>query len=284
MNGMTKSFAVIAAVLIAASLAVSPAWADKVKGEGPVREEILEVEPFQTIKFCTIGELRIEQGETTSVRIEAQESFLPYIVTRVDDDALIIENKVGVKFGRGKTVRFFVTVKELEALQISGSGDAIVGDLKTNHLSLSLTASGDVELQSLQAGDLKASLTGSGDVAIQSAAAAAVEFYLGGSGDVVADDLATREVIFRQSGSGDIKIDGGEAHEVQVKITGSGDLRARKFDCTKAEVRITGSGSVSLGEVRSYLDVKITGSGDVRYRGEPEIQQKVTGSGDLRHR
>ncbi len=198
------------------------------------------VSGFDEISYSLPGKLIIEQGNTESLRIKADKDDLEKIITKVEGDHLRIYAKNGNY--HMNDVEIFVTVKELEAISLAGSGDVIVkGDLKTEELKVSLSGSGDVTVASLTAEEVDASL----------------------------------------AGSGDIRLGGKLSSELEISIAGSGDVDASELQVQEADVSIAGSGNVKVW-VEEDLDVSIVGSGNVYYKGRPIIDASSTGSGSTR--
>ncbi len=204
------------------------------------------VSAFTEIALRIPAKLHLEQGKKQSLEIVAKTSTLEEIITEVKGDELVIrfpnKNYIWKNFNPGE-IDIFITVPEIDALSLSGSGDIIADDDITSHiLDLSVSGSGDISLPYLKAERLKASISGSGDIEV------------GGKGS--ADDLS-------------------------VTISGSGDFKGSGFEASDAMIRIAGSGNVSC-HVIDNLKVRVAGSGDVRYKGNPRIDQSVAGSGTVK--
>ncbi len=204
-----------------------------------------EVPSFSEISLRIPGKLYIEQGKTQSINIEAKSSALEEIVTEVRDRQLTIrfksKNYLFRSFEPGKII-IHITVPEIDALSVSGSGDIIAEDeINTRILDLAVSGSGDISLEELKSERVKAAISGSGNIIIKD----------GG----VADDFSTSI-----SGSGDVKASGFEAKDVVARIAGSGNFYIKSNGSIKA---------------------KIAGSGSVFYNGNPSIDSSVAGSGKV---
>ncbi|HBL76551.1 MAG: hypothetical protein A2W90_00585 [Bacteroidetes bacterium GWF2_42_66] len=214
---------------------------NKANAEGRERN----VDPFSGISLRVPANLFLSQGDKQHIEIVTKASALDEIITEVKEGKLIIrfpnKNYVWKDFESGKIV-IYITVPEINALSVSGSGDIIGEDgIKTRMLDLAVSGSGDINLQELQAEQLKVTISGSGDVAIKS------------------NETAT---------------------DLSATISGSGNLKALDFPVEDALIKVAGSGTCSV-YVKNKMTVKVAGSGNVKYRGTPQIDKTVLGSGSV---
>lgn len=236
---------------------------DGVRGNGDVTTDTRRLEAFDTLELACQGDLLIQLGDRDELVIRAESNLLEHITSEVDGGELTLRAEPGTSLRPTKPIRYELTVRSLEAIRSTGSGDISAPSLRTEHMDLVLTGSGDLELEGLQTEDCSLRITGSGDVEIGRLEAAV--FGL------------------RITGSGDVKLADGNARSFEAQITGSGDCKAADFEARSAEVRISGSGGVAV-HVDETLDCRISGSGDVRYGGDPDVDATVTGSGRARRR
>ena len=251
-----------------------------VYGSGRVVEEELKVSDFTGVKLATFGDLYIETGDEETLRIKAEDNLIRYFESGVTGDSLEIGQQVGVTLHPRRPVRFYLTVKKLDTIALSGSGNIKTPDLAAERISVTISGSGDVEAEDLRADAIDVRITGSGNLDIAGSEAREQTIAIYGSGDVKIRDLEADEIGVQITGSGNLDISGGEVEEQDITINGSGDYEARDLASSKAEVRLTASGSTDIC-VRDHLRVHISGSGDVHYIGNPTIDQTVTGSGNI---
>ncbi|MFH1863229.1 MAG: head GIN domain-containing protein [bacterium] len=229
---------------------------------GETTTETRAVKNFNRVTFACTGELFITQGNEESLSIEADSEILSLISTEVRNGALIIQmkKKLWKPILKGsKSTRFNLKIKEIEALNLSGSGEVHAEELRSGNLELEISGSGDIVIEKLTANELDASIYGSGDFTLNRIQAEEVEVII--------------------TGSGDAKLV-GEVQRLDVSITGSGDVSAANLSSRNVEVAINGSGDVMVRAAEN-LEVEIYGSGDVSYYGNPKISRSISGSGDL---
>lgn len=232
-----------------------------VRGSGDVVEQVREVSDFSGVELAGIGDLTIRMGDEESLRIEAEDNLLEYIETEVRGGTLRIQTRQGVTLRSQRSIRYYLTARELDRILISGSGDVEASGLKAGRFSITISGSGNLALGELDADALSVKISGSGDIDV--------------------DDLHSGTLEVSILGSGNLGIRGGQVERQTITISGSGDYQARGLESAEAQVSIPGSGAVTL-QVRDYLKVGISGSGDVRYVGSPRVDKSVSGSGDVR--
>lgn len=267
---------VLAAVVLLAFVSTTAVFAQS--------RETRNVGTFTKISFRVPGKLYLRQGATQKVEIEGDKDILREIETEVDGSKLII-GKEGKWFDWNwdedeKRVNVYVTVKDIEAISVSGSGD-LVGETKivSNNLDLNVSGSGSLRVDVEVSGDLEADVSGSGDIDVKGKCRD-LNSDVSGSGkvqmNVAINDLAD----FGVSGSGKIYAS-GTAARVKTSISGSGKVLAAELQANSCDVRISGSGDVEIN-VKEQLDANISGSGSVSYKGNPgRVNSHASGSGRI---
>jgi hypothetical protein len=243
-------------------LALALSACGALRGSGRLKSETRPISRFDKINLAGIGEVILTQGDEVSLTVEADDNLLRYIKTEVRGDTLTLSLRPPAPFVSvwpTQPIKFYVSVTDLEAITVAGSGDVTAEALTGERMELSVLGSGNIRLGMLTADDVTITIAGSGDIRL--------------------DDLTTDELLTTLTGSGTCRLQGA-ADEQAVRIAGSGDYRAADLDSATAHITIAGSGN-SYITVSESLNVRITGSGNVRYTGSPSIQQTIIGSGDV---
>ncbi|MFN8312854.1 MAG: head GIN domain-containing protein [Cyclobacteriaceae bacterium] len=246
--------------------------------------ETRNVDTFTKLAFRIPGKLYIRQGSPQKLELEGRPDVLKEIDTDVSGGKLVIEREgrwMNWGWNNDERINVYITVKDLSAVNVSGSGDAIVeGVFKAEDLDLSVSGSGSLEIEATVAGRLSAHVSGSGDLNVKGNCQQ-LKSVVSGSGKVNITSDVRDLADFSVSGSGKISAN-GTAKAVYAGISGSGKVLASNLETEKCEVRITGSGDVEVN-VKNDLDASITGSGSVNYKGNPShINSHATGSGHVR--
>jgi len=251
------------------------------RGSGNVVEETRPISGVTGVELATIGNVIIEIGEKESLRIEAEDNLMKFFETNVRGDTLKIgTNPSTVNLRPTKPVYFFLTVKELEQVIISGSGDIQVPDLESGQFNVDIGGSGDISMGDLDADKFYIAIGGSGDVSAGRVKVPSIRVKINGSGDITLMDLKADDLSLSVNGSGNLRIDDGKVSEQDIDINGSGNFRAEDLSSKVTSIRIGGSGDITVWVIDS-LDVRIMGSGNVRYYGRPTVSSSGDGSGDI---
>jgi hypothetical protein len=202
---------------------------------------------FKGIAVGGSFDVYVTQGVTESVKVEAPADKMDKIITEVNGGILKIYNKKGNDWiwGWGKHAKtvIYVTVKELNTLTVSGSGDVFFKDgISGNSLKVQVSGSGDVSGK-LSVKTLESSVSGSGDIKV-SGRAETSSVTVSGSGDFSARNLITASTTVRVSGSGDADVNATES--INATAHGSGDI---KYSGGAKKVTQSKSGS---GDIHRY--------------------------------
>jgi hypothetical protein len=243
------------------------------------------VSNFTKVSFRMPGKLYLRQGATNSVELEGDKEVLDKVETKVDGGKLLIGLKDEDKWFNWRDwdddkITAYVTIKDVEGLYVSGSGD-LIGQTKITGGNMDLKVSGSGNLTAeIEAGDVDADVSGSGDLNLKGKMRS-IDSNISGSGKVSFDGAISGYAEIGISGSGKFMAS-GSADEIKTTISGSGKVMAGDLVVNKCDVRISGSGDVEIN-VKSSLDANISGSGTVTYKGNPsQVNSHSSGSGRIR--
>ncbi|MHB9034290.1 MAG: GIN domain-containing protein [Anaerolineae bacterium] len=168
-----------------------------------------------------VGEVTIQQGERESLTTSADESLLADVKTNVNDGLLrlnIAPINFLLSFGARKEIKFDITVKNLELLQLSGAGQMRAA-LKQEKLKVVLSGAGSIEMNG----------------ALQS-----LVLVLSGTGSFKGDDLVCQHAEVTVSGAGSAYV--GVQETLQAVLSGVGSVHY----CGSPSVtsKISGLGSI----------------------------------------
>jgi hypothetical protein len=242
------------------------------------------VDTFTKLSFRVPGKLFLRQGSPQKVEIEGNKDILSEIETEVSGGKLVI-GKEGKWFDwswdNDNKVSVYITVKDLDAISVSGSGD-LIGETKFTaaDMDLNVSGSGSLKIEVDASGIMNVGVSGSGNVDLNGKCRDYAS-NVSGSGKIVSAVTIGNRAEFTVSGSGRI-VASGSANRVRTSVSGSGRVQAGSLVTNSCDVRISGSGDVEI-EVRDELEANITGSGSVNYKGSPgKINSHTSGSGRVR--
>ncbi len=198
-----------------------------------------KVEQFSKIDLNIAAHVYLKQGNKQSVVIETDDGYIDNIKTVVNNNTLVI--KIDKWMLHYKDVNVYITIPNVDGLEISGSGKIEALTLiKTTHLNLDVSGSGKIHIPELNATNVSADISGSGRINLE------------GKSNI-------NKLSFGISGSGKFT-----CTEQAQNITGS----------------ISGSGTGDVYATKN-MNINISGSGKVYYKGKPLINCDISGSGKL---
>ena len=241
MSTKTRSVLIIACLFFV-STSYSQ-WGKSIKGNGKMTTITRTTADYDGVECAGSFDYILVEGTEGNITIEGEENLIEYIITEIQNGALVVKvkNDVNLKTSRNKSIKITIPFKEIENVSLAGSGDLWNDNvLASDNLDISLTGSGDIILN-IKASKTKASITGSGDVTLK-----------------------------------------GSTHNLEASVTGSGDFHGFDLEVNDTDVSVTGSGDAKV-VCNENLKARVTGSGDIMYKGNPKTEDtKVAGSGSIK--
>jgi hypothetical protein len=210
-----------------------------IEGSGVVRTESRIVSSFTAIVVEGSGNVTLSQGKTQSLSVETDDNLLPLVKTEVRAGVLYLGFKEGVKTRHVSQLEFLITVVELSAVKISGSGNMhTTGLVRADALSLEIAGSGGIYAE-LDVGRLGVAISGSGGITTEGATDH-LSLTISGSGSMQGRDLVSGEAEVSVNGSGEAVINARRT--ISINVSGSG--RVAYGGGAKATVTSSGSGTI----------------------------------------
>jgi len=212
-------------------------------GSGKVITQPREVSNFDSIEINYPAQVVVSQGSSESVKVEADDNFLPGLKTEVRGDTLEIFYKVedGKHVRPTKPVKITIVVKDLENVNFDGAGELTINGLETDELNVSTSGAGNLELNEITVENLSVSLSGAGNVSAS-----------------------------------------GEAESLDLIISGVGKFDGKDLHSQSVSANLSGVGSATVW-VDDELDAEISGAGSVNYYGSADVTRQVSGIGSVNH-
>ena len=211
-------------------------------GSGVVKSETRQVSDFDAIAIEFPAEITVQQGDSESVIIEAEDNLLPQLALEVRDGTLHFENterQWSERVNPTKPVLISITVVDLKEIHFASAGKMLIDGLQTDSLKIAVSGAGDLTLKDLDVNTL--------------------EFKLSGAGNIYAD---------------------GTADNLQVSISGLGNFNGGELQSQNADVNISGAGSATSW-VKQDLNAHISGAGSINYYGNPHVNRSISGAGSI---
>ncbi|WP_394777474.1 head GIN domain-containing protein [Undibacterium sp.] len=233
-------------LLGAATLNAIPAYAEEwsigsnsIAGSGKVEKQVRAVSGFNGISIGVPANVELVQDNTESVTIETDDNLLPLIETVVERGQLKIRTVRRNANLETRTMNIVVRLKNVDSINLGGSGSISSGKLHASKLSVNLGGSGNVDIKSLDAVDLSIALGGSG--AMKAAGTTdSMSVAIGGSGKIDAGSLKAKRVEISIGGSGRLTV--AAKDRLSLTVAGSGDVAY--YGDPQISKTVLGSGSL----------------------------------------
>ncbi|MGH8559428.1 MAG: head GIN domain-containing protein [Methylococcales bacterium] len=191
-----------------------------VKGSGVLGREHRTVGDFHEVVIHGGLDVDFTRDDDVSVSLSGDDNLLKVITTDVKLGVLHIGSKES--YETKIPLLATLTAPSLSALEINGSGDVKLNDLKEKTLTLNLNGSGDVQADG-STDELSVRISGAGNMDAKQLTSDNAVIQIVGSGDMevnVKDSLDVSII-----GSGNVTYY-GNPKSVEPKIIGSGDVEA----------------------------------------------------------
>jgi len=202
--------------------------------------ETRDLSGFTGVNFGVAGTVIIEQGSTFSVILEGDRDDLEEIQTVIRGSSLNIRHDNGIWSRNTDKITVYITMPEIEGLSVSGSGKIIAeAEVKTDDLEMNVSGSGDIVLENLKAESVECGISGSGTIKLAGSTQDA-ELSISGSGRLKGHEFRTGTMDVSISGSGSCYA--MVEDELEASVSGSGDVYY--LGDPRIDARISGSGKV----------------------------------------
>ena len=209
-------------LLVGCDITVGGISSNIVQGSGKVITEQRSVSEVAEVVFAMSGQLFIEQNGSEALTIEADDNIVPLITTDMNGNKLTIATRPNTGFNTTKQIVFRLSVKDLNSIRSTGSGNIQMGEWNAANAKLEATGSGSMDMNGITAGSIAVSISGSGAVAA-SGKATGQDVTLSGSGRYDGRQLESTTAKVAISGSGDATVKVSDS--LDAKVSGSGSVR-----------------------------------------------------------
>ena len=239
--------------LIAACVALAPAlsacsvnsnFSSNGLGDGalPVSGADLSGQRFSGVDLRGPDNLVVRTGSAPTINADGAADTVALLRYKIEGDTILIGRKDGASSTSDRAT-ITLTVPELTAISLAGSGNARVDRMTGSKADIALAGSGSLAVADMTARTLDASIGGSGDITLAGKSDRA-SLSIAGSGDIDASAYRADTADISVAGSGDVAL--ASDGKVAASIMGSGDVRVTgRAQCTESKM---GSGKLTCGE------------------------------------
>ncbi len=215
---MKKYFLIV--FLICGIIAFSGCIGSQSAGSGNVINQTKNVSSFNQVALNGTGTLVITQGDNESLVVEAEDNVIPNINTDVSNNQLNINLKNNTVIPT-KAIKYHLTVRDLNSIQIDGSGQIESNTLNTNNLTIKINGAGQSSMTNLNVNVLNIEILGAGKLNMAGSANNQT-IKISGAGNYSANNLTSRTTTINIEGGGIAVVKVSDI--LNVIITGAGDI------------------------------------------------------------
>lgn len=209
---------VTAAIISSASLAQK---SETLEGNGKSVTRDIPVQSFSAIKASGVYELRLSQGSTESVKIEADENLQDLFSVKNEGSKLVIDMKKmkNLNLKSKNKMRVHVTFKNLNDLDLSTVGNVLSDNQFTfTNLTISSSSVGNIALK-LSGNKLTVKNNSVGNIDLDGKAETAV-FKNSGVGNLEAGEFVVQNLEIDNSGVGNATVNATKDLKVSENMLG----------------------------------------------------------------
>lgn len=221
-------------------------------GFAQVTKKTLDLPEFKSIYVNSNYTVYLKQTNKQEVTVEALTEIFSISDIKVVDGVLMVnierkpENPNKSLWAKiddikvNPTMKLFVSVKNLEELQVNGGGKIIAeNSLASGNIKLAVNGNGSMDLD-LKGDIVTAEVTGSGSIALRGYATS-LDALISGAGTINAYNCPMDKAKVKVSGSGICELNVSDT--IDAIVAGSGQVK-HKGNTKNAQKKVYGSGSV----------------------------------------
>lgn len=217
---------------------------ERIRGNRVIKSETRTTGAFSGIDVSGNTDVYIKQDPVVSIRIEADENLLPYILVENNNGKLVIHQKDGTNLQPSKSIKVYVSGPAFNYFEASGACKFFSENQLTSAEPVKIDMSGASEaLLDIKAPAIEAQLSGAGNITLKGATK---DFKVDGSGSTGFNcfELLTEYTKVDLSGASNAEV--FASVKLTVNLSGASDVRYKG----NAEVsqQLSGASSVKKTE------------------------------------
>ena len=189
-------------------------------GSGRIVTQARPLGTFMAVELRGAADVTVRVGPASSVSVTTDDNLQPLLRTEVRRGGVLVLDSTR-SYRTRQTPRITITVPQLTAFAVKGSGDAKISGMNGDSLALAVSGSGDIQAQG-RTRDLAIAVSGAGDIDAGGLASNSAAVVISGSGDAVVRTSGALTGVVR--GSGDLRYI-GNPRAVTVQVGGSGSVK-----------------------------------------------------------
>ena len=214
---------------------------ETIRGSGNISEETHTFTGLTGVQLATIGELDIRLGDTEELQISADDNLLEYFEVAKDGDTLRMGTRSGVNLRPSEPVRYTLTVREIEFIGLSSTGNAHAPTLAADRFEIRVSSTGDLSMDGIEANALDVRISSTGDVRIGEGVVDSQNLRISSTGDYDGKSVRSARATVKLSSTGSARLWAEESLDATLTSTGSvsygGDPKVSESHSSTGRVR-----------------------------------------------
>jgi hypothetical protein len=117
-------------------------FGDKIKGNGNIKTESRTAGIFSSVDVSGSIDVYVTQDSACSVKVEADENLMEYIIIKTEGDVLVIEPRDGYNLSGSKHIKIYVTSPVFKRFEVSGASSITGESMLTSSEVITIQVSG----------------------------------------------------------------------------------------------------------------------------------------------
>ncbi len=213
---------------------------ERIRGNGNMKVENRNLSSFDAVYVSGNTDIYVKQDSAFSVRVEADENLMEYIITELDGNTLKMRSKDGVNLKSSRSIKVYVSGPTFKYFKASGACNIFSENKISSSEAITIDISGasDVKME-LMTPKIETDLSGASSLTLSGQTK---DFKVDGSGstDIKCFDLQTENTEIKLSGAGNADV--FASVKLDVQVSGAADVKY-KGNATVTQ-KISGAGSV----------------------------------------
>ena len=250
---------------------------DLTRGSGEVVEKTYDISAASAVEIDGFGVVHFEQGETPSLRIEAEQGYLDRLEVNGIGSRLVIrpKNRWFSGFLPTATPHYYLTLPNVEELILSGAVKFEANELKVDELTLLCNGGNDLTVRTIEGNSLVLKSAGAANWSIDELYVTETRVEIAGMTNMTVAELQGDSFDMEINGAGSATVAGNVGTQV-IDISGTGSYQAGDLKSDDATVIVSGASAITVWAVED-LHLDCDGAGKIDYYGSPRVTQDNAG-------
>jgi hypothetical protein len=241
---------------------------DGEKGSGNLETRQYDFTDFTRVDIGHAFRYEIEQSDTYSISITADDNIFKNIEVEKDGDTLRIGLKPFISLFGSVTLEANITMPRLIGLESSGATRGTVTGFNTgDNFDLEISGTSRVNLVDIATGNIKGNISGASKLEGK-ITAGDIDMEISGASNFNGD-LTAQDLILDFSGASKIDVK-GSGNDILLDASGASRIELDDFSVNDADINLGGASSCEI-DINGTLEVSLSGASKLVYTGEAVI-------------